>query len=232
MELCSSLETIVTLDECIKDMDIFIAYTLSWKVSDRAGNEGYPFETEMQELVNYIKSHHSLDSLKNDGTIRAYRDFFWKIGVDPTKVRPSSEALIRRALRNSFPRIDPIVDAGNISSAYTMVPIGMYDLERCTPPLTLRLSRGNEIFRPIGGVEEKLREGIPILVDAKNNVMHIYPHRDSIDTAVRSETRRVVIIAAGVSGVDRDRVKKAVDLTMRLLAKIGWSWCGSITVKP
>lgn len=226
------LETLVHLDKSVEGLDIFIAYTVSWRISSRFNYNFYPFELEIQDLVNYVKNRYSLDTLKNDSIVRAYRDFFWRIGVDPTKVRPSSEALIRRILRNVFPKINPIVDAGNISSAYTMVPIGMYDLERCTPPLTLRLSRGDEVFRPLGGVEERLREGIPILVDAKGSVMHVYPYRDSIDTAIQSETHRAIIIAAGVRGVDRERVRRAVDLTVKLLTKIEWSWCNNIVVKP
>lgn len=232
MELCNILETLVTLTEDVKNMGIFIAYTISWKIIDRVESKSYPFETEVQELIDYIKSIHSLDSLKNDRIVRAYRDFFWRIGVDPTKVRPSSEALVRRALRNAFPKVNPIVDAGNIASAYTMVPIGMYDLDHCKLSLTLRLSSGGEVFRPIGGAEEKLREGIPILVDAKNTVMHIYPHRDSIDTMIRNETSKIIIIAAGVHGVDRDLVKKAIEITMKLLVKIGWNWCNNIIIKP
>ncbi len=231
MELCDTLETLVILSEDAKNMGIFIAYTVSWKINDRFNSRGYPFETEIQELISYIKSTYSLDSLKNNRTIRAYRDFFWRIGIDPTKVRPSSEALVRRILRNVFPRLNPIVDAGNIASAYTMVPIGMYDLDYCELPLTLRLSSGGEVFRPIGGIEERLREGIPILIDAKGTVMHIYPHRDSIDTMIRNKTSRIIIIAAGVNGVDGDLVKKAVEITIKLLVKIGWNWCNNIIMK-
>ncbi|MEM0500684.1 MAG: phenylalanine--tRNA ligase beta subunit-related protein [Ignisphaera sp.] len=232
MELCNMLESLISLDENVRNMGIFIAYTISWKASSMADYEGDPFEIDVQGLVNYIKNKYSLDTLRNDKTIRAYREFFWKIGIDPTKTRPSSEALVRRILRNSFPRINPIVDAGNIASAYTMVPIGIYDLERCIPPLILKLSRGDEVFRPIGGAEERLRKNMPILVDAKGTVMHIYPHRDGIDTMIRNETRKIIIIAAGVYGVDKDMVKKAIEISVQLLSKIGWDWCHSIIVKP
>ena len=68
---------------------------------------------ESQELVEFksevlerVKKRWTLDQLKEKPIFRAYRDFFWRIGVDPTKIRPASEALIRRALRGRpIPRI-------------------------------------------------------------------------------------------------------------------------------
>ena len=43
----------------------------------------------------------NLDELKDNQVFRAYRDFFWKVKVDPTKIRPASEALLRRILRGN-----------------------------------------------------------------------------------------------------------------------------------
>jgi len=232
MEMCNIIETLVSLDEDVKKMEVFIAYTIAWKESNISIDKSYPFEIEIQKLIDYIRNKYTLETLKNDIVVRAYREFFWRIGIDPTKTRPSSEALVRRALRGSFPRVNPVVDAGNIASAYTMVPIGIYDLDYCKLPLILRLSKGDEIFRPIGGSEEKLERDIPILVDSKNTVMHIYPHRDSIETMIRDSTHRILIIAAGVDRVDRDLVKKAAELVASLLTKIGWNWCKNVILKP
>ena len=182
-ELCVNLHDLVVIDKCVKVFDIFVAYTVTWLERSVAITK-YPFEDDVRELISYLRSMYSLDKLKEDPIIRAYRDFFWRIGIDPTKVRPASEALVRRGLRGSFPRINPVVDAGNIASAYTMVPIGMYDLDSVEPPFKITLSRGGEVFRPIGGRDEVLGKNIPILIDSKGIVMHIYPHRDSRDTCI------------------------------------------------
>ncbi|MEM4849132.1 MAG: phenylalanine--tRNA ligase beta subunit-related protein, partial [Ignisphaera sp.] len=153
MELCVNLENIVSIASEVKDLGIHIAYTISW-----AGQinelQFYPFEYDVAKLLEYIKNNFALDNLKEHKVIRAYRDFFWRLGVDPTKIRPANEALVRRALKGSFPRINPIVDAGNIASAFTMIPIGMYDLDKALVPLTIKSSVGGEVFRPIGGKEE------------------------------------------------------------------------------
>ncbi|MCC6055585.1 MAG: hypothetical protein LM583_02800 [Desulfurococcaceae archaeon] len=229
LEICSELRSILTVDEEAKKLGIFVAYTYTW-LEERKIFEAYPLEEDVEGLVNYLRGRYTLDKLKEDPVARAYRDFFWRIGIDPTKTRPSSEALVRRALRDSFPRISPVVDAGNIASAYTMVPIGMYDMDCTKPPLRITISRGGEVFKPIGGGEVKLEKGIPILVDSRGTVMHIYPHRDSIETMIREPTSRILIVAAGVPKVSRDLVKKAAELTAQLLEKLGWRWCKSVEV--
>ncbi|MDK6028765.1 phenylalanine--tRNA ligase beta subunit-related protein [Ignisphaera sp. 4213-co] len=228
--LCSELGRILHVDDDAKKLGIFVSYTISWLVEEKPF-ASYPFEDDVKNLLDYLKNRYTLDSLKNDAVVRAYRDFFWRIGIDPTKVRPASEALVRRGLRGSFPRISPVVDAGNIASAYTMVPIGMYDLAYASPPFRITISRGGEVFKPIGGGEERLGKGIPIFVDSKNLVMHIYPHRDSVETMIRNTTREVLIVGAGVPNVETNLVKKAVEIVAQLLEKIGWSWCRYIELK-
>ncbi|MEM1541110.1 MAG: phenylalanine--tRNA ligase beta subunit-related protein [Ignisphaera sp.] len=227
---CDNIDKLIDLDNNVKSLEIHIAYTISWKDSEKLF-ERYPFEDEIRNLINYVKSRYTLDMLRDDRVVRAYRDFFWKLGIDPTKTRPASEALVRRALRDQFPCINPVVDAGNIASAYTMVPIGMYDLDRVSLPLTIKFSQGGEKFKPIGGGEEVLEKDIPILVDSKGTVMHIYPHRDSMETCVTENTTKIVTIAAGVPGVEREVVMRAASIVVELLQKIGWSSCNLIIYK-
>lgn len=230
MALCQDLEKFVQLDSYVRELGVHVAYTASW-LEETVNLSKYPFEEDVFRLMEYIKLKYTLESLKSDRIIRAYRDFYWRIRVDPTKTRPSNEALVRRILRGEFPRINPVVDAGNIASAYTMVPIGMYDLDKATPPLLLRLSRGGETFKPIGGREELLSSGLPVLVDYRDVVVHVYPHRDSAETCISSSTRKVLTVAAGVLGVERELLVKAIELVTTLLGKIGWKSCGKVVYK-
>jgi len=160
--------------------------------------------------------------LTENPVVQAYRRFMWRLGVDPTKVRPSSEALARRVLHGgSLPRINSMVDIGNLASLKTLVPIGLYDLDAINPPLMLKLSEGYEEFAPIGsqGVE-KLRRGLPVIVDSKGLVIHIYPHRDSRNSMVTDKTRNVLVVSCGAPGVPRALVKEAVDLVIKLVKDI------------
>ncbi len=180
--------------------------------------------SSLDEIINAIETKYkgkNVDSLKDDPVVRAYRDFYWKIGIDPTKIRPSGEALRRRVMRgNKFPRINEIVDIGNIASIETLVPIGIYDRDKIVGNLHIIISKGNEEFFDLGSKKvEKLDKGIPILVDDEGKVLHVYPHRDSIITSVTSDTKNVVIVGAGVPNVGEDLVKRAVDNVVDLLEK-------------
>ncbi|MEL9999884.1 MAG: phenylalanine--tRNA ligase beta subunit-related protein [Desulfurococcaceae archaeon] len=230
MDLCINLEDLVQLTDDVRNLGVHLAYTASWLEWPMVPKE-YALEEEVFRLMEYIKSKYTLNGLKSDKAVRAYRDFYWKIGIDPTKTRPSSEALVRRILRGEFPRINPVVDAGNIASAYTMVPIGMYDLDRITPPLALKLSAGGEPFKPLGGHEEILVPGYPVLVDGKGLIVHVYPHRDSSETCVTSTTKKVLVVAAGVPRVEKELLIEAVKTVVRLMEKLAWRSCEKVEYK-
>jgi len=227
LEYCGWLDSLLEVDRSLTPLGVFTAYTIVWTDNPRP----YDFSSEVEKLIKYLTARYTLESLKSDPVFRAYRDFYWRIGIDPTKIRPSSEALVRRALRGSFPRINTVVDAGNIASAYMGVPIGLYDVGRSTPPYRLTSSSGGEVFNPIGGKQEILPKGIPILVDSSNIVMHLYPHRDSVETAIREDTSIVFVLGAGVPGVEEVRVVESVKKVAELLSIPGWSSCGKVIVK-
>ncbi|MFN3268498.1 MAG: phenylalanine--tRNA ligase beta subunit-related protein, partial [Zestosphaera sp.] len=137
--LCDELNKLVEVAPEAAELGIFVAYTIAW--SENYGATTDPFSDVLGNLMRIVSLKHNISTLKDNEVIRAYRNFYWKIGIDPTKTRPSSEALIRRLLRGSFPRLNLVVDAGNIASAETLVPIGIYDIRYSTSPYILTLSK-------------------------------------------------------------------------------------------
>jgi len=165
----------------------------------------------------------SKETLKDHSTIRVLRDFYWSMGVDPTKVRPSSEALARRFLtNNSIPKINNVVDAGNIASIETFVPIGIYDADKIVGSVTLRLANSNEEFIDISNSRHTL-QGREIVLSDSNGVMHVFPYRDSLRTRVTEQTKRVLIVGCGVPGIEQELTKLAVDRTIELIKTLGAS---------
>ena len=232
-ELCSKrLKELLEVENEVAKLGVKVAFGLGWGEPPK----DYPrlLEEEMQALQEKLKRRFgSVERLTENEIVQAYRKFYWRIGIDPTKTRPSGEALARRVLRGKqLPKINPIVDIGNIVSAETLVPIGIYDLDKATIPLTLKLTRGGEEFKPIGGKDTVLEDNIPVLVDSKGTVMHVYPHRDSRLTCVTENTRKVLVLAAGVPGVPEAHVVKAAKRVLELLEEcLKWRICGP-TTKP
>jgi DNA/RNA-binding domain of Phe-tRNA-synthetase-like protein len=116
------------------------------------GKSSPDFEKYEQELFGEIRSRTTLDDVKDDPIFRSYRDLYWTFGMDPTKLRVSSEALLRRIVRGlNFWRISTLVDVANLVSAYHKLPIGLIDEAALVGDLVVRTAHKGEGFERIGG---------------------------------------------------------------------------------
>ena len=173
------------------------------RTSQRVG----AFVRGMEEAV---RSTQKLDSVKNDPIFRAYRDFFWRAGIDPTRTRPAAEALTRRVLRGrSLPRINTLVDALNGVSLQTKIPFAAFDADLVHGPLALRFATAGETILPIGHMERLVLGGSEIVISDSEKVIALYPHRDSDETKITQKTRAAIILACGVPGVERTYLRQA-----------------------
>lgn len=122
-----------------------------------------------KEVEERTRSFLTAEGIKEDSIFHAYRDFFWRIGIDPTKIRPASEALTRRILLGrSLPQINTAVDAYNLASVGSKIPIAAFDSEEISGELTMRFAKEGEIFFGIGMKEEMgLSGGEVVIADEK-----------------------------------------------------------------
>jgi len=73
------------------------------------------------------------------------RSLYRKIGLDPTKNRPSSEALLRRVLKgNSLYQINSIVDTCTLCSLKFLLSLGLYDVDKIKGSIQLRIGTEGE----------------------------------------------------------------------------------------
>jgi DNA/RNA-binding domain of Phe-tRNA-synthetase-like protein len=78
------------------------------------------------------------------------RQLYKSFRIDPTKHRPSSEALWRRLRdRNDFPSVNPMVDLTNLLSLRYQVCFGLYDMERIHGPVQIVLGESGDGYRGI-----------------------------------------------------------------------------------
>jgi DNA/RNA-binding domain of Phe-tRNA-synthetase-like protein len=166
------------------------------------------------------KTKYSVEALKDNPTVRAYRDFYWKLDIDPTKTRPSGEALLRRVLNgNELPNISTVVDAYNLASMQTVTPISGFDKDRLNPPFHIRFAK-NEAFTGIGMDKPmQLTEKMLILTDEKQ-VLCVYPYRDSDHTKITLLTQKAAIIGYGAPRMDQEQLKAAVERTLEYIKRV------------
>jgi len=167
------------------------------------------------------KDKYNIETLKDNPTVRAYRDFYWKLDIDPTKTRPSGEALLRRVLHgDELPRISTVVDAYNLASTKTIIPISGFDKDRLNPPFQVRFAKNGETFIGIGMSKPMtLTDKMLVLTDEKQ-VLCIYPHRDSDYTKITERTRDVIIVGYGAPEITEEQLKEVVEITLSYIKQV------------
>jgi DNA/RNA-binding domain of Phe-tRNA-synthetase-like protein len=126
------------------------------------------------------------------------RTLYKALGIDPTKTRPSNEALLRRALKGeSLYRINTLVDALNLTSLREQLPFGLYDLDRVRPPVLLRRGAAGELYEGIRKGPVNV-EGRPVLVDAEGPFGN--PTSDSLRTSITLAARNALVVAYAPAG--------------------------------
>lgn len=122
-------------------------------------------------------------------TVRA---MYKRVGIDPTKTRPSSEALLRRIRRGDpFPRVNGVVDVINWTSVETQLPFGVYDLDRVQGRVTLRLGLDGEEY---AGIRKDTVHVAGRLTVADDAGPFGNPTSDSARTMVTTAATRVLIV--------------------------------------
>lgn len=168
-----------------------------------------------------VRSRFKAESLKDNLTVRAYRDFYWKLGIDPTKTRPSGEALLRRVLNgNEIPRISNIVDAYNLASMETIIPVSGFDQDLLNGPFQVRFAEPSESFTGIGIRKPMiLDEKMLVLADMKQ-ILCIYPYRDSDFTKINMQTQNAMIIGYGAPGITEEQLSDAIRKTLSYMTQV------------
>ena len=78
------------------------------------------------------------------------RALFHQLDLDPTKTRPSSEALLRRVLQGKgLPQVNAAVDVCNLCSLEDQIPLGLYDRAHVKGSIRARVGRESEGYEGI-----------------------------------------------------------------------------------
>jgi DNA/RNA-binding domain of Phe-tRNA-synthetase-like protein len=133
------------------------------------------------------------------------RALYRRFGIDPTRVRPSSEALLRRLKKGEpLPRVNSLVDVANAMSVQLQVPVGLYDLGKVRgDELVVRQGTEGESYTGIG--KERVNVAGRICVaDAEGPCGN--PSSDSARTMITTETERAAwmyFLPVGDDDIDR-----------------------------
>ncbi|HXZ13914.1 MAG TPA: phenylalanine--tRNA ligase beta subunit-related protein [Candidatus Sulfotelmatobacter sp.] len=169
----------------------------------------------MDEVCERKRREFTVETLAEDAEIRAVRAMFREWGMDPSKYRPASEALLRRVVQGKgLYRVSNVVDAANLGSVETGWPYGCYDRGRIRAPIAFRHGARGERYEGIGKKVWHL-EGRPVLADPEGPFGS--PISDSTRSMVTEATRDVLVVIYAPKAAPEARVEKALaQLSQRL----------------
>jgi DNA/RNA-binding domain of Phe-tRNA-synthetase-like protein len=150
------------------------------------------FDAECEKVIASLTASYAGKSPIDIPGVAETRGLFHRLGLDPTKTRPSSEALLRRALQGKgLPRVNSAVDACNLCSLEHQLPLGLYDRDLIRGGLRARLGLAGEGYTGIRKTHVNL-EGRLLLADDEGPFGA--PTSDSARTSVSARTRHLAVV--------------------------------------
>ena len=175
-----------------------------------------------------VLHEHRLDSLLAEAEAKvriapppesvAVRTMYKKVGIDPTKTRPSNEALLRRVRKgDTIPRINSAVDVINWCSLEFQLPYGLYDFSKVSGPVTMRIGAEGEKYAGIRKDEVNVGGRITVADDggAFGN-----PTSDSARTMVTPATSELLVIVYAPIEIEKRQVERVASTTAERLQEI------------
>jgi DNA/RNA-binding domain of Phe-tRNA-synthetase-like protein len=161
--------------------------------------EGAEFPPAIARSVSErVRKETQIEILSSHPTIAALRKLFKAAGCDPTRYRPSSEALLRRLLKGEeMPIIQPLVDLNNCLSACLAVPCCVMAEQNLSPPFVFRPGMPGESYESLRGPFNL--EGKPVLADELGACD--VPITGGQRVKVTPETRRAWLVAYLPAGI-------------------------------
>ena len=150
--------------------------------------------------------------------IAAVRTMYKRVGLDPTKTRPSSEALLRRVRKgDSLPRINSMVDVCNWCSLEFQLPYGLYDAAHIDGDLVeLRIGSPGESYPGIRKDDVNVGGRIA-LADRVGPFGN--PTSDSARTMVTTATTQAMLVVFAPLDLEPQRLMEVLDVTSRRMSE-------------
>lgn len=148
----------------------------------------------------------------------AVRTMYKKVGIDPTKTRPSNEALLRRVRKgDTIPRINSAVDIVNWCSLEFQLPYGLYDASKISGAVTMRLGAEGEKYAGIR--KDDVNVGGRIAVADQAGAFG-NPTSDSARTMVTPAATELLVIVYAPTEIPQAQLNRVLSVTAERLALI------------
>jgi DNA/RNA-binding domain of Phe-tRNA-synthetase-like protein len=144
--------------------------------------------------------------------IKEWREIFKTTGINPSRYRPSVEALYRRVKKQNYlTSIHSAIDLNNFFSLLYEVPIGIYDADQLSGDITIKIGEGSDEYNGLNG---RLNSMEKLITSADQEGPFGSPYVDSERTKVTEDTKRALQI---IYLQPKTPIKEAQQLTKSLM---------------
>ncbi|MFT3713767.1 MAG: phenylalanine--tRNA ligase beta subunit-related protein [Archangium sp.] len=167
-------------------------------------------------VMNLLKLDAPAPLSSNEEVRTAVRDLLRHGGYKPTgRGKPASEYLVRAVGEGALGSINLVVDACNVASLHSGLPISVVDLSLAKPPFTIKVAPAGTtyVFNQGGQVIDV--SGLVCLFDSEGPCANAV--KDSQRTKTTPETTRVLVMVWGTNALP-GRAAKAAQWYRELLA--------------
>ena len=179
----------------------------------------------IEDLCRRLKDEFGHLTLSQIPNVVWARRLYSSVGIDPTKYRPSSESLLRRAIKGEpLYQINTLVDAINWCSLDFLLPIGLYDSDRIEGSITLRLGMAGEAY---DGINKGIVRVTDRLTAADDKGPFGSPTSDSLRTAIGEGTRNAIALIYAPADFPEEDLAENVEM----MAERVQAWCGGEVVR-
>lgn len=183
----------------------------------RVGPSGGDLLEEIDRTCSELAARHAGASIGSIPGVETARGLYRAFGIDPTRHRPSSEALLRRVIRHKpFPRVSNAVDLCNLLAVRFLLPLGLYDTARISGGVALRRGRPEESYEGIRKDAVRLG-GRPVLADERGPFGN--PTSDSLRTSVGARTESLWMVIFAPAAYDTERLKSHLSESCAMMAR-------------
>ena len=167
------------------------------------------------EIIAKVQSELTVDTISQKPTIKSTKEAYRKLGKDPSRYRPSAEALTRRIVKGKgLYNVNNVVDLLNLVSLESGFSIGGYDTDKIDGPIEFGIGKPEEPFQAIGRGKLNI-ENLPLFRDASGAFGS--PTSDSTRTMVTNQTTSFLMIL--IDFHNHEKLMHFVEKSVELLEK-------------
>jgi DNA/RNA-binding domain of Phe-tRNA-synthetase-like protein len=209
----SSIHFSQTIRAKIPGLKIGVLYASGFEVRKHSDYVTMQFA----DLEKFVKDKFFDSPPSADPVVSAVRRMYRRIGWEPTQYRPSSEAMIRRFLKDKgLYRINNAVDLGNVASTRFHLPMGLYDLDTLSGSISVDVGKEGEAYQ---GISKNVIHAGGKLVLRDDDGVFGNPTADSLRTSIRNNTKNVLALFFTPPEVEDSYINQTLDYLQNLYLK-------------